>query len=205
MADRVYVENLALAKIGEPYRISDPLEASHPARIIAGVWNAARRATLRKGKFNFSLKRFELAAQAPTDPGYPTPYPYANRFPLPVESLRLAEILGPAAILEDYRIEGGAVLADTAGPVWVKCVVDMVDPGAWDDLFVETVAARIGFEIADVLTGDRGRKSDCWAEFKANTKDAAGVDAKEDPPQEPYDSSWVTARFGGDIGGPPNI
>lgn len=205
MADRTSVPNLALAKIGESYRITDPLEDSHPARIIAGAWDAARQATLRKGKFNFSLKRFELTAQAPTDPNYQTPYPYASRFPLPVESLRLVAVLGPAEILEDYRVEGGAVLADTDGPVWVKCVIDKTEAGSWDALFVEAFAARLGFEIADTLTGDKDRKARCWTEFHELTKDAAGVDAKEDPPEAPYDSSWVTARGGGGLGGPPNV
>lgn len=205
MADYVTTANLALAKVGEPWRITDPLENSHPARTIAGAWDIARRATLRGGKFNFSLRRFELAAQADTDPAWTTPYPYANRFPLPVESLRLVELLGPAEILEDYRIEGGAVLADSDGPVWVKCVVDITESGNWDDMFVEAFASRLAFEVADTLTGDRGRKIDNWSAFQRLIKDAAGVDAKEDPPEQPYDSSWVTARFGGAPGGPPNI
>jgi hypothetical protein len=68
VADYVTVANLALDKVGEPYRIADPFEDSHPARTIAPVFASMRRAVLRKGKFNFSLTRAELAAQAPTDP-----------------------------------------------------------------------------------------------------------------------------------------
>jgi hypothetical protein len=205
VADRTSVSNLALGKMGESYRLTDYNEDSHPARTIRAVFDAVRKATLRRGKFNFSLKRFELTAQASTDPNYETPYPYANRFPLPAESLRMVEVLGPSEIVENYRIEGGAVLADTDGPVWVKCVVDKPEPGAWDELFVQAAAAGLAYEIADPLSGDRGRKSDCWAEFQKRTKDAGGVDAKEDPPEEPYDSSWVSARFGGSLGGPPNV
>jgi hypothetical protein len=196
VADYVTAANLALAKVGEAYRILDPLEDSHPARIIAPVFAAVRRAVLRKGKFNFSMTRAELAAQAASDPGYRSPYPYANRFPVPADFVRLVELLGPPECVETYKYESKAVLADTVGPVFVRYVRDVPEIGDWDDLFVEAFAARLGFEICDVLTGDRARRGDCWNEFQKLTKDAASSDAKEDPPIEAYDSSWVTARPG---------
>jgi hypothetical protein len=195
VADYVTAANLALAKVGEPYRIVDPLEDTLPARTLAAAWDTVRRATLRRGKFNFSLTRTDLAAQSPSDPGYQSPYPFANRFPVPVDFVRLVEVLDPASAVETYKFESQAVLADTVGPVFIRYVRDVIEIGDWDDLFVEAFAARLAFEIADVMTGDRGRRGDCWNEFVALTKHAAGVDAKEDPPIEPYDSSWVTARF----------
>lgn len=197
MSDFVTVANLALGKIGEAYRITDPLEDSHPARMIRGPWDAVRRAVLRKGKFNFSMTRAELSAQASTSPGFRTPYPFDNRFPVPGDFVRLVEVLGPPLTVEAYKYESHAILANTLGPVFIRYVRDVPEIGEWDDLFVETFAARLGYEIADPLSGDRGRKADCWSEYKSNVRDGAGVDAKEDPPEEPYDSSWVTARFGG--------
>jgi hypothetical protein len=134
-----------------------------------------------------------------------TPYPFANRFPVPADLVRLVELLGPAEIVESYKFESLTILANTDGPVFISYVRDVVDVGLWDDLFVDAFSARLGFEIADALTGDRGRKSDCWAEYQRLIKDAAGVDAKEDPPIEAYESSWVTARCSGGLGGPPNV
>jgi hypothetical protein len=88
--------------------------------------------------------------------------------------------------------------------VWVKCVVDKPEPGAWDDLFVQAFAAGLAYEIADRCPAIAAARR-LLGEFQKRTKDAGGVDAKEDPPEEPYDSSWVTARFGGSPGGPPNV
>jgi hypothetical protein len=80
--------------------------------------------------------------------------------------------------------------------LFILFVEDVADPGHWDDLFVEAMACRLGYQIADRITGDRGRKADCWSEYRGAIKLAAGVDAKEDPPIEIEDSSWVTARRG---------
>jgi hypothetical protein len=111
---------------------------------------------------------------------------------VPADFLRLVEVLDPAEIRETYKFERKAILADTDGPVFIRYVADVEEVGDWDDLFVQAFAARLAFQIADRITGDRGRKADCWAEYKAAIADAGGVDAKEDPPVEPYDSSWVT-------------
>lgn len=205
MADYVTVANLALSKLGEDDQLRDPDQDSHAARSVRAVWDPMRRAVFRKGKFNCSMTRAELAAQAPASLGYRSPYPFANRFPVPADFLRLVEVLDPADVRESYKFERKAILADTAGPVFIRYVADIVEVGDWDDLFVQAFAARLAFQIADRITGDRGRKADCWAEYKAAIGDAAGVDAKEDPPEEAYDSSWVTARFGGGSPGIPNV
>lgn len=205
MADYVTVANLALSKLGEDDQIRDPDQDSHAARSVRAVWDAIRRGVLRSGKFNFAMTRAELAAEASTSLGYRSPYPFANRFPVPSDCIRLVEVLAPATVRERYKYERKAVLADSDGPLFIRYVADVTEIGDWDDQFVEAFAARLAFQIADRITGDRARKADCWAEYRKAIKDAAGTDAKEDPPEEPYESSWVTARCAGTIGGPPNV
>jgi hypothetical protein len=101
VADYVTVANLALSKLGEDDQLRDPDQDSHAARSVLAVWAPVRRAVLRKGNFNFSMTRAELAAQAPTSLGYQSPYPFANRFPVPADFVRLVEILDPAEIREN--------------------------------------------------------------------------------------------------------
>jgi hypothetical protein len=197
MSDYVTIANLSLSKIGEDDQIVDPDQDSHAARSVAAVWNAVRRAVLREGKWNFAITRAELTAQnLAMIPTPPSPYPYANRFPVPADFIRLVEVLGPSTTVENYRYERKAVLADTEGPVYIRYVADVEETGEWDDLFVAAFSARLAFQIADRITGDRGRKADCWAEYRVAIKKASGVDAKEDPNEQAQDSSWVTARFG---------
>jgi hypothetical protein len=142
------------------------------------------------------MTRAELSAQSSTSLGYRSPYPFANRFPVPTDFVRLVEVLDPACIRESYKYERKAILANTDGPVFIRYAADIEEVGDWDDLFVQAFAARLAFQIADRITGDRGRKSDCWQEWLATIGAAGSVDGKEDPPVEPYDSSWVTARYG---------
>jgi hypothetical protein len=197
VADYVTIANLALSKLGEDDQIRDPDQDSHAARSVRAVWDPVRRFVLRKGKFNFAMKRAELAAQASSSPGYESSYPFTNRFPVPDGFVRLVEVLGPASVVEAYKYERKAILADSVGPVFIRYVADVAETGDWDDLFVQAFAARLAFQIADRITGDRGRKADAFTEWRLAIKEAAGVDAKEDPPEEPYESSWVTSRFGG--------
>lgn len=194
MADIPTIANLAMQKLGEEDQLTSLDEDRTAARAMRVVWDSMRRMVLRRGKFNFSIRRRELAAQAIISPTWSSPYPYSNRFPMAANFLRLIEIIEPAAIVANYKLEGGAVLADTDGPVWVRVVEDIADTTQWDDLFVEAFAFRLAFQVADRITGDRGRKADCWAGYSKAISLAAGVDAKEDPPEPFVDSSWIEAR-----------
>lgn len=192
MADYVSVANLAMSLLGEDDQIRDPDEDSHAARSVRVVWDNVRRAVLRRGKWNFAIRRADIAAQV----GGPSSYPYQNRFPVPDEFLRLVEVIGPDAIRQNYCFEGGAVLADDVGPVYISYVADISEVGLWDTTFVNAFAHRLAYQVADRITGDRGRKSDAWSGYRAALSEAAGVDAKEDPPTVPDEDEWILARVG---------
>lgn len=198
MADKTGVANLALTKLGEDDQLTDVDTDDKPAaRTVRAVFDTVRRATLRAGKFNFSLTSAELTAEnLESLPKPPSPFPYSNRFPLPSDCLRVVEVLDASGrLITDYRARRGAILANSDGPIFVEHVADIPEPGSWDEMFVEAIASRLAFQIADRVTGDRGRKSDCWTQYRAAIKEAAGVDAKEDPPTEPPESDWIEARF----------
>jgi len=198
VADKTTVANLALQKLGDDDQLTNvDTDPGHAARTIRVAFDFARRSTLRRGKFNFSLRRAELAAQAASDPSYQSPFPYSSRFPLPAGCLRIVEVLdGNGCQVTDRKSEGGAILANSAGPIFLQFVVDVSEPALWDDMFVGAFAAFLAFQVCERITGDRGKKSDCFADFRKAIKDAAGVDAKEDPPTESDESDWVTARLG---------
>lgn len=191
MADYVTIANLALSKIGEDDQIRDPDQDSHAARTVRAVWDQIRRAVLRAHPWNFALKRFECAARTGA-----VPHPWENAFPLPSDCVRLIEVLDPASVRDTYELEGRELLADTAGPVFIRYVSDITETALWDDLFVEAFACRLAFQIADRITGDRGRKDDCWQAYRFALREAKGTDARENPPIPFPDSSWVTARYG---------
>lgn len=190
MADWVTIANLALSLCGEDDQIRDPDQDSHAARSVRAVWAEVRRDVIRDHPWNFAMTRAGLAAVD----GVVT-YPWDAAFPLPEDCLRFLEVLDPAGCRDTFANEGGRILADTAGPLYIRYVRDVEETGLWDALFVSAFAARLAFQIADRITGDRGRKSDAWGAYRAALAKAKGVDAKENPPVEGVESSWIEARY----------
>lgn len=191
MTSYVAIANLAASKLGEDDQIRSPGDDTHVARSIAAVWDQERRAALRDHSWNFAMRRAELAAEA-----IAVPFGWAYSFPLPADNLRLIEVMNCRSSA-DYQIEGRAILADQAGPLRIRYIADITEPALWDDLFVEAFACRIGFQIADRITGDRGRKSDLWASYRDALAQAKRVDARENPPIANEATLWERARFGG--------
>ena len=199
---RVAISNLALQKIGASDRVTAPDQRSQAAEAIAVAWDQVRRGTIAGGekaapRWNFATRLALVPARA-LPPGTTLAGGWRAAFPLPDGCLRVIEPLSARTGRIGWRVAGGEVLADVAGPLELEYLVDVEEPTLWSPLFVETFAARLGFQIADRVTGDRGRKQDCWAEYEANLLAAAKVDAREDPPVETDESDWVLARGGFD-------
>lgn len=190
MADYVTIANLALSLIGEDDQLRDPDQDSPAAATVRAVWAPVRRAVLRDHPWNFALARAALTAVE----GVET-YPWEAAFQLPTDCLRLVEVCDPAACRDTFSVEGGKILADTDEALRILYLRDVVETGDWDDLFVQAFAARLAFQIADRITGDRGRKDDAWRAYRAALSSAKSVDAKENPPVVPEESDWVSARY----------
>lgn len=191
MASYVQVANLAASKIGEDDQLTTPTDDTHLGRTVAAVWDEVRQATLRDYPYNFARKRANLAAQALTVP----PIGWKNSFRLPADCLRLIRLLTHYD-REHYAIEGGCILWDNDGPLPILYVWDAIEPALWDSLFVETMACRLAFQIADRITGDRGRKSDAWNNYLSALSQAKRVSSRENPRIEEEPSGWELARTG---------
>jgi hypothetical protein len=195
MADRVTISNQALSLLGEDDQMIDPDEDTHAARTIRAVWDVVRKATLREGEFNFSIVRASLSSNAALTAD--DLYPYSFGFPLPDGFQRLVEVLDPPSIRGAYEIEKVGLVANTNGPVRIRYVEDVPETGRWDGSFVNAFAHRLAYQICERITGDRSRKNDCWAGYRAAIGKAIGVDAVENPPVETVEDDWITARWSG--------
>lgn len=192
--DRVEISNLALSKLGEDDQLIDPDDDTKPARSIKAVWNSVRDAVLRRHLWNFAMKRAQISRLLA-----PPAFGFAYQFQLPDDFLRLdIDELDPCIISGKWSLEGSRrLLCDAPGPINVRYVARIAETGDWDPLFVEAFANRLAFQVADRLTGDRGRKQDCWAAYNAALREATGIDGRENPPVDLMDSSWVNARYEG--------
>ncbi len=199
MTDYTSVANLALQKMGAADRIVARDQDSHAARTLAEAWDDVRKAAIRGGKKAPRWNCFERYAETPAraiTPLKPLPYGWSAAYPMPDGALRLAEIVYPAGAAEGrWKFADNEVLLKDGGPLKAWWLFDNDEPATWDSLFVETFAALLAYQCADSITGDRGRKQDCWAEYQANLAAAAKVDATENPPVEPVEDDWIMARY----------
>lgn len=196
MASFVTIANLAASKLGEDDQLADRDDDTHLGRSVRAVWDEVRRASLRDHPWNFAIARDRLSATAGVDA-----YPFTSAFRLPADCVRLLDVNGWSR--DRYQLEGRSVMADAAGPLPVRYVADVEEPALWDDLFVEAFACRLAYQIADRITGDRGRKADAWAAYQVALSQAKRVDARENPGVQWAASGWELARggWGGDNSG----
>lgn len=195
MVDRVTISNQALSLLGEDDQLTDPDDDTHAARSIRSVWDVVRQDALRAGEWNFAILRAELGAEVGLTAGELHPYSYG--FPLPTDFLRLVEVMYPPDLRDSYSIERGRILGHSLGPIYIRYVADTPETGRWDASFVKAFAHLLAYQIAERITGDRARKSDCWSGYRAAISSALGIDAVENPPVVTYEDDWITARVGG--------
>lgn len=189
MSSDTAVANLACTYIGDGARITSLDDDRHTARTIKAVWDIQRQATLRDGAWNFAMRRAGLAAEY-LENG--VPYPWENSFPLPAGCLRLIEVLDLAD--GDYQLEGGAILANQTGPLYIRYLTDVTEPALWDSLFVEAFARRLAWATGDRLAGSNFSTELAWQQYEKALGNAKRVDARENPPIELGESSWIEAR-----------
>lgn len=205
MADYLSIANGALELVGAEDTIVSPDQDSHAARTIANVWVDTRREALRGNerfapKWNFARSYAELPARVPgaTDP---IPHGWTSAYRLPSDNVRFDEIVYPKSAIADYQLiggtQGGELLTRTAGPLKIWYIRDIENPALWDASFVAAFKHLLAYMVADRVTGDRGRKDDCYKGYVAKLSAAAKVDARENPPVEPEEDDWVLARLGG--------
>lgn len=190
MASYVEIANLAASKLGEDDQLRSPDDDTHLGRSVKAAFGLVRRAAIRDHSWNFAIRRAELAAEAVAS----VPYPWLASFPLPADNLRLVQVLN-IPVRSNYELEGRAILANSTGPLYIRYLVDVVEPALWDDMFVEVFACRLAFQIGVRIVGSAFDKGSAWKVYRQALSDAKRVDALENPSVPQEATSWETARF----------
>jgi hypothetical protein len=199
VAGQIEIVNRALFKLGA-LPLASMGDNNKQARIMSGLWDTVRRAELRRHFWSFALRRAALPAlaQAPA-------WGYARAYQLPADCLRIAQVgeLQVSPSEADYRnmddspyaIEGGMLLTDQPAPLRIRYVADVSDPGAFDALFVEALAAKLAYEACEGITQANEKKNVCSEDYKAAIRAASLVNAIEKPSQGIADDAWITTRL----------
>lgn len=193
MANYVQIANLAATEIGTDARVTDPDEDKTLARAVKGVWDSERRAAIRDGSWNFAARRAGLAA---LDEAVSHPFTYA--YELPSDCLRLIEVLSAGA-RDSYQLEGRKILCDISGPLYIRYLADITEPAQFDEAFANALARRIAWTIGHKIAGSTFDQAAAERKYWGAIKSAKRVDAMENPPIDQEESSWIQARWGGEV------
>lgn len=199
MASQVEIANRALTKLGAA-RIISFGDDNKQARAISSMFDHVYRSELRTRVWSFTKKRTSLPALA-TTPAWGFTYEYQ----LPSDFIRLLQVdeIYTGVFLDDYvnsdtseyAIEGGKILTDFAAPLKIKYCADISDTTQWDVTFVEAIASRLAYELAEDLTQSNQKKADAMSDYQRAMSAAIKSNAIEIPPQQVADNTWIMSRI----------
>lgn len=190
----VSVANLALQHQGRGALIVDMGENTQAARVMKLHLPYARDAVTRSYPWNFAKARASLPALGTT----PT-FEFSHQFQLPTDPkcLRVLRVDGMDDM--DWRVEGGLLLCNDAGPIdilYLKRVTSLIDT---DPLFIQALAARLAADTAMTLTESSGKADTLWRVYQAKLREARAVDAQEGQRDMFPSGDWDSVRYQGTV------
>ncbi len=184
-SSEVDICNLALTKIGHD-SITALSENSKAGRLCNLHYGSLRDTILREHTWNFAVTRVNLALST-TTPEYEFSYQHA----LPTDLLRVLSTDLPTDAI--WKIEGRFLLSDsdTVRLLYIKQVTDTTQ---FDQLFIETLSARIAAELALPLSDSTTLLEAMTQLYERKLRAARFVDATEGVPEEIAADKWLNSR-----------
>lgn len=169
-------------------RILDINEDTRNGRACKAAYDGVRRSELRKHTWRFAIKRVNLASMV----AVPVGDDYGYQYQLPADCVR---ILKPRDTYLDWQVEGGRILTNDAGPLFLRYVADIEDVTLWDTLYAESISLKMGEAMCEQITQSNTKKATIKDDYKELIKEARKANAFETIPAEPEDDGWVLARL----------
>ena len=191
MTAEVDIFRLAMAHLDDrPIASAD--DDTTQARLCRAHYDGCRDAVLRAHPWNVAMRRVQLAPLT-DDP----PFEWTYQFQLPADCLRLLPVTEDGA--EDgrpvpYNLEGRRILADVQ-PLKIRYVTRLTDPGAFDPLLTQAIAAHLAMTIAGAITGKRTVAQAAAEMYRVKLIEARRVDGLEGGIAQPRADRWLEARF----------
>jgi len=204
MATEVDICNQALIAVGANQILSLDA-ASKEGKLCKALYPKFRDQEMAKHKWNFALKRAELAASA-TEPVWG----YSFALPLPADLLRLVDVQtagvksvtlnSGAAFLNNnqaWKVESKNILANTA-PLNVLYIAKITDVTKFPVFFVEVLAAKLAAELViPFRNSDTELLKSMMESYRDKSSMARFSDAVEDDVRTLEAEQWIESRNDG--------
>ena len=174
MASEVDIINSALNMVGASNIIARS-EDSKSARLTKQRFDYVRDVVFRAHPWNCLVTRRALAA----DTESPV-FGFTNQFQLPTDPYCL-RVLRLDYLDVDFRVEGRKIHCDedTLNLIYLARVTD---PNEWDQLLIETIAARLAADTAFALVQSTSLVGTLYTLYESKLSEARFIDATEGTP-----------------------
>ena len=158
-------------------------DATNRAKLCNAFYAKVRDAVLRAYPWNCAryTQALALLAAAPTNENW------ASQFTLPIDPYCLWV---PKILNEDLKFEvNGRLLLTDETSVTLNYIRRIVDPGLFDSLLVDTIAARLSHQLAYPLTGVASTTELMWKLYTVKLSEARTQDGMENGEEKSYESN----------------
>lgn len=192
VSSMVQVANLALTHLGEG-AIESLTQNNDRAIALNEVFEATKRAELRRNTWGFAVRRASLAKLTAQ-----TAWGGKNQFPVPDGFIRLV-FDDETEQRKDWMVESNSddtkVIVTTDGaPLNIKYIHDISAPGLFDDLFVQSFAAKLAMDTCYRITGSNAKYDRAKDAYDDALAEARRVKAIEQASPEPPEDTWLEVR-----------
>jgi hypothetical protein len=189
VASVIEICNAALARLAVA-RITSLEDASRAAELCTDLYPICRDKVLEAARPRFASVRRTVAADAAAPD-----WGYTNRFALPATCVAVLEAWEGDLPLEDWQAEGGYVLANAVGPLRLRCVDQVADPGRFSPGFVDALVTYLAHRLCVPLTENRSLATDLWTEYQVALKASKAADNLQGSGRTTT-SSWLARSRG---------
>ena len=196
VTSEVHICNMSLTRLGHP-TITSLDQDTKGAALCKLHYPVVRDVVMRAHPWNFAIRRAALASDALAS----IAFEYSNRFPLPVDCLKVLRTSEDTynGCTQSYRIESNGTsraILTNATTLSIEYIARITDVSQFDALFVDAVSARLTAEIAMALTDNATMAANAMQSYDAKLREARQIDAQEGTPREIIDASgWIMARY----------
>ena len=172
MASDVDICNSALNMIGAS-NIFSLTEDSRAARVCNQRYEFIRAAVFSAHPWNCLVTRTSLAADSDTPA-----FEFDHQHTLPADCLRVLRPENPDTV---FRVEGRKIISSTT-PFKMIYVARITDPNEYDQLLIESIAARLAADVSYALVNSASLSQMLMATYDSKLSEARFVDATEGTP-----------------------
>lgn len=124
------------------------------------------------------------------------PYGYLRKCPKNPKAQVNMRLGAPAYNGEDdYVTEGGYVVSQQGSPIFIRCVVDMIDVQNMDAMFCHALAGQLAWHGCEAITQAADKKQAAEAYYKWAIQEAGTVDGIEEGAVEPVEDEYLMVRL----------